>query len=182
MEKINIAGFDVFHKIAKERSERMNNDYYEKYLKGKHFWYFLQPAKPKNHYTYSKESCLFGGLWKYETIVGDTFNEEENRSDLFEILSNGPIGEVEFYLAEDGCYYLDVYALFVKNGRKPMSVEALRGISKAYNLLLPDFIKGETNLWVFNTFESTFKDVDHFCQFVNSVNHNTGNTVVLAEA
>lgn len=158
----------------------MKNDLYES-IKDKHFWYFLQPRKFKNHYTYSKESHLFG-LFKSECIVADEDNQDEQSPDLFEILNKGPVGKVEFYKGEDGHYYLDLMALFLKNDCKPLTYDAVRGISLAYNLLLPPVVTGGENLWVFSKFGSTFKDIDHYCRFVQAVYDKTGNTVVLAEA
>ena len=159
---------------------KMKNEYYES-LKDKHFWYFLQPRKARNHYTYVKESHLFG-LYKSEHIDADDDNEDETTPDIFQFLENGPVGEVKFYKGEDGHYYLDVFALFEKNGHKPLSYDAVRGISIAYNLLLPPVISGAENIWIFNTFGSTFKDIDHYCRFVNAVYDKSGNTIVLAEA
>lgn len=156
------------------------NEYYDS-IKDKHFWYFLQPHKFRNHYTYSKESHLFG-LFTDDCIIADPENEDEQSPDLFEILNKGPVGEVEFYKGENGDYYLDVMALFQKNDCKPMTYASLKGIANAYNLLLPPTIGGRENLWVFNKFGSTFKDIDQYCRFVHTICEKTGNTVVLAVA
>ena len=156
------------------------NEYYDS-IKDKHFWYFLQPHKFRNHYTYSKESRLFG-LLKTESIISDPTNEDEQSPDLFEILNKGPVGEVEFYKCEEGDYYLDVMSLFQKNDCKPMTYNSLKGIADAYNLKLPPVVSGRENLWVFNKFGSTFKDIDQYCRFVSTICEKTGNTVVLAVA
>lgn len=158
----------------------MKNEYYES-IKDKHFWYFLQPHTFRNHYTYSKESRLFG-LLKSESIISDPKNEDEQSPDLFDILNKGPVGEVEFYKGDDGHYYLDLMALFKKNDYEPMTYDSLKGIANAYNLLLPPPIAGRENLWVFNKFGSTFKDIEQYCRFVRTICEKTGNTVVLAVA
>lgn len=158
----------------------MKNNYYDS-LKDKNFWYFLQPRKFKNHYTYSKESHLFG-LFKSESIIADPDNEDESSTDLFELLNKGPVGKVEFYKGDDGHYYLDVMSLFIKNNCKPLTYDELKDISHAYNLLLPPVITGKENVWVFNKFGATFKDIDEYCDFVGTVYDKTGKTVVLAEA
>lgn len=156
------------------------------YIKDRHYWYFTQPKYAVSQYTFSRKSKLFGLITKEEVKYVSGLDQDEVVKKALINFADTPGKDIEvpFYVDKDGEFYLDVYQLWYncKYLDYPIHYNVFRVIAEDFKLKLPPCIMGEANLWVFNKFGSTFKDIEHFCRFTKAVYDKTGNTVVLAEA
>lgn len=156
------------------------------YIKNRHYWYFTPPKCAVSRYVFSRKSKLFGLITKDEVKCVSGLDQDEVVKKALINFADTPGKDIEvpFYVDKDGKFYLDVYQLWHDFSflEYPIHYSVFRVMAEEFKLELPPCIMGEANLWVFNKFGSTFKDMEHFCRFVKAVHDKTGNTVVLAEA